>query len=292
MLFYLVIFVGITAISSAAILIKLCSAPAIVIAFYRLAIAAVLMWLITLAKGHSQPEQLKGKLGYLALSGLLLCVHFAAWILSFELTSVLASVTLVSTSPLFVLIGSILFFKKKPEKTIFPPIALATLGAIVISSQENSGNTSLLGNSLALIGAIAMAGYLLIGQKLRSNINIVYYVSIIYTFGALFTLPMILLSGHSLFVYSHNDYFLMLMIALAPQMIGHTAINWALRHISAITVAIIALGEPIVTPVLALFILKENITAIQLTGGTLILTGVIIAAKLEQVYLSKPEEQL
>lgn len=266
---------GLTAISFASILIKLCTAPALIIAFYRLSLAAVFYWGLARIKNRPVWQSLDGKQKKLTvLSGLFLAAHFAFWITSLEYTSVASSVVLVQSAPVFVVIGSMIFLKERPTFLMLIGIAVALAGAIVISAADfRAEHSSLIGNILAMSGALAIAGYLLIGRKLRPRIDTMIYVSVVYTSAAIVTFFLAVLSGNSFFHYNVQTFVFLAAIAFVPQVIGHTSFNWALKYFSAATVSIVALGEPIGASILALIILGERLTLLKILGGGVIIAG-------------------
>ena len=282
MIFYLVIFIGILAVSLAATLIKLCAAPAMVIATYRMLIASAFFVATGLVR-RVNPLARFSKRDFLlaATSGLFLCLHFGTWITSLQYISVANSVVLIATTPVFVGLGAIIFLKEKPTKFLLTGILFTTLGTVIVSFQGLVAATenALLGNVLALIGAFGAAGYYLLGRELRARINTFSYVTVVYSITALFLLLITLQMELPLTGYGGDIYLLLFLIAFVPQVIGHTSFNWALQHVSAATVAVISLGEPLAAPVLAFFILGEEMTTIQLMGGLSILTGVIFALR-------------
>ncbi len=291
MRFFLIVFVGILAISMASILIKLCSAPAMAIASYRLLLAACFFLLVVAVKGRSPMRQYKtGDLKWAAIAGAFLCMHFVTWITSLKYTSVASSVVLVATSPVFVGIGSIFLLGEKLTKWLIAGIALTLTGAIVISTAElQSGDSGMVGNGLAMLGGIGAAGYLLAGRKLRAHIDTVSYVSVVYSLAAVGVIAIAIPMKTNLISYNAQTFGLLFLIAAIPQVIGHTTFNWALQHVSATTVSVLTLGEPIGAPILAFFLFGEKITAIQLFGGMLILTGVVLVLRGES--LSPGESQ-
>lgn len=288
---YLVLLIGILAVSGASILIKLCDAPAMVIASYRLAISSLFFLAIAAAK-KTNPVAVFSRYDFrLAfLSGLFLCLHFATWITSLKFTSVANSVILVCTAPIFVAIGSYLILKERINRAVIVGIAISTVGIITLSFNEpgiaeNAGR----GNALALLGAIGGAGYFVIGRKLRVRIDTLSYVSVVYSVTALLLLTITLLFGFEISGHQPITYLLLFLIALVPQVIGHTSFNWALKYVSATMVALVTLGEPIGASLLAFFILGEKITAFQAIGGSLVLTGVGIAIWSESTQRAKME---
>lgn len=290
MTFYIVVFIGIIAISLASILIKLCDAPAMVIASYRLGFAAVFFLVWYLARRSNPLVHFNRRdLGLAAVSGLFLCLHFATWIASLKYTSVASSVVLVATSPVFVGIGSLLFLKERLTRLLLPGIAITVTGAFIISAgAAGAAESSVFGNTLALCGAIGAAGYYLVGRELRSRIDTAAYVTVVYSITAVLLFLLTAGTNHELFAYTPRIFLLFFLIAFVPQVIGHTSFNWALRHVSAATVSVLALGEPVGAPILAYFILGEKITAIQAFGGILILTGVGLALRGEALARGAP----
>ncbi|MDI7260280.1 MAG: DMT family transporter [Thermodesulfobacteriota bacterium] len=276
---YLFLATGIIAISTASIFIKLCDAPALVIAAYRMTLAS--LFLLPFAgyqrvwKGWNGSE-----LRWLILSGTFLALHFAFWITSLKFTSVASSVVLVSTNPLFVGIGAWLFFKEPVGLNLILGITLSILGSGLISFGDMSiSSDALMGDGLALLGAITASGYLLIGRKMRKGQDLLSYIFPVYSAAAIVLVILSLISQKPFFGFSSSTYLYLFLLALVPQLIGHTTFNWALKYLPAPLVAIAILGEPVGSTILAFFILGEGLTPLKIIGGILIFTGILIALK-------------
>lgn len=271
--------IGLTAISFASIFIKLCDAPSLVIAAYRLTIASVFYIGFTrIRSGSILSAYSKSQLKIALVSGVFLTIHFATWITSLKFTSVASSVVLVQSAPIFVAIGSFIVLREKPSKLMLLGILIALSGSIIISAHDFSlDKNSLVGNLLAVAGAIGAAGYLLAGRRLRADIDTFRYVTAVYSVAAILLLIIAMLSKASLFGYNSKTYLLFLAIGLIPQVVGHTTVNWALKYFTATAVAVIILGEPIGASILALVILGETLSAVKIIGGLIILIGVIMA---------------
>lgn len=274
---------GLLAISSASILIKICSAPALVIATYRLTLASIIFWLFALLRRktifqHYGRPQFLGVL----LAGLFLTLHFATWVSSLKLTSVASSVVLVQSAPIFVALGGVWLLGEKINYKIFAGILLTLAGAVVISVHDlGFGQAQLIGNLLAIGGALGAAGYMLSGRKLRAHLDTLQYVTVAYSITALLLFGVTWLGGYSLFNYDRKTFGLFFAIALVPQVIGHTVFNWALKYFSATTVSIIVLGEPIGASLLAIIFLGENPDGMKIWGGLLIILGVLLVLLFE-----------
>lgn len=278
---YLLLPIGIVAISTASIFIKLCDAPALVIAAYRMTLASLLLLPFAgyrrVWKGWSRNE-----IGWLILSGIFLALHFAFWIASLKFTSVASSVVLVSTNPLFVGLGAWLFFKEPAGKNLILGITLSILGSGVISLGDMSiSSDALMGDGLALLGAITASGYLLIGRKMRKGQDLLSYIFPVYSAAAIVLIILSLISQKPFFGFSSSTYLYLFLLALVPQLIGHTTFNWALKYLPASMVAIAILGEPVGSTILAFFILGEGLTPLKILGGILIFAGILIALKKE-----------
>lgn len=276
---FFVLGIGLIAISFASIFIKLCDAPSLVIAGYRLTIASVFYIGFTrIRSGPILAVYSRSQLKIVLFSGVFLTIHFATWITSLKFTSVASSVVLVQSAPIFVAMGSFIFLRERPSKLMIVGISIALLGSVIISAHDFSlDKNSLVGNLLAVAGAIGAAGYLLAGRKLRAEIDTFRYVTVVYSVAAILLLIIAILSQASFVGYSSKTYILFLAIALIPQVIGHTTVNWALKYFTATAVAVIILGEPIGASILALVILGETLSAVKIIGGLIILTGVTIA---------------
>jgi drug/metabolite transporter (DMT)-like permease len=168
-----------------------------------------------------------------------------------------------------------MFYRERPAPVLIAGVIVATLGAVITGTQtQDAGDASVFGNFLALCGAISVAGYLLLGRQLRSRVDTLSYVTTVYSTAAVLLVILTLLTGDPFTGYSNQTYLLLFLIALVPQVIGHTSFNWSLKHFSAATIAVITLGEPVGASMLAYMLLDEYITLIQLCGGLLILAGV------------------
>jgi len=276
---YIVLAFGVVAVAFAAIFIRLAEAHPLVIATYRLSLASLVLAPIAWFQARHELRKLSRRQLFLAVaSGAFLALHFALWISSLSYTTVTSSVVLVTASPIFVAIASYLLFREKITARVIFGVIMSIVGAIIIGFNNwQLGGTSLQGSILALSGAMAVAGYLLIGRRLRQNMGLLSYVFLTYTSAAIFLLITTLVRGASLTGYSGNTYLMFILLALIPQLLGHSALNWSLRYVPATMVTIAVLGEPVGATILAFFILEEVPAVVELVGGTLILAGIVIA---------------
>ena len=276
---YIILLLGIVVSSSAAILIKLCSAHPFVIAAYRMVIAATVMMPLAIRHHRAATKELfrSQRLPVLA-SGLLLAAHFTSWISSLSHTSVASSAFLVTTNPIFVAIGGWIFLKERLKSRLAIGTVVALAGAFWISYGDvNVESNALLGDVLAICGAIGMSGHLLIGRQLRQHIALTPYIATVYSIAAVTLVAIAFASGQSLTGHTVTNYALFLALAAGPQLVGHTSFNFALKRISPSVLVLLLLLEPISSSALALDILSETPSTATFAGGGIILTGIVFA---------------
>ena len=280
---YLVLALGVFTVAWAAIFIRVAASPPLVTGAYRLTLASLILIPAALSRNGEELRSLNRRdLLLLAASGVFLGLHFATWISSLSYTSVASSVVLVSTTPLFVGFAVHFLFRERVPPLMFVGIALATLGGAVIGWGDfRASGQALWGDLLALVGAVMASAYFLIGRSLRRHLPLLAYVAPTYAVAALVLIVALLLSGQSILGYPARSYGMFVLLAIGPQVIGHSSLNWALRYLSPIFVTVSVLGEPIGSTILAYWVLRERPKALELIGGAVILAGIYVCSRVE-----------
>ena len=265
--------VGVLAVSAAAIFIRLAEAPALAVAFWRCALGVVVLLPPALARRERFPRD--RALWVLVASGVALGAHFGFWIASLDYTSVAASVVLVSNAPVFVAILAYLFLGERTSRLSFFGILVAIVGTVVIAGDDSSGSAALFGNVLAIGGAIAFAVYVLIGRSQRTTggVGVLPYSIVVYASASATLAPAALYAGAPLFGYPGETWLWLWVVALGPQILGHTVLNWALRYVEASVVSGTILAEPVFSALLAWLVLSEKPGLATLLGGVIVLSG-------------------
>lgn len=276
---YLILLIGVLSISTSAIFVKLAGdAPASIIAFYRLAIAIAIMAPYVLWKHFDEIKQTRKKDWLLAtFSGIFLAFHFILWFQSLNYTTVASSVVLVSLQPAFAFIGTYIFFKERfTVGAILSLIITITGSAIIGWGDFQISGLALFGDILALLGALAVTGYFLLGQNLRKRQSLMTYTFIAYGMAAVTLLLYNVSLGYSFTGYSGNQWLIFLALAIIPTFFGHTLFNWTLKWLSTSTISMAVLVEPIGASLLAYWILHESITWTQWLGGSIVIFGLMM----------------
>lgn len=285
---WIVVAVAVLGISIAAPLIRLSRAHPIAIAIWRLAFALVIIGAILVASGEwRQWRRLRARDTAIALgAGGMLALHFWSWNTSLGLTTVAASVVLVNTQPVIVAVLSALWLGESPDRWQWTGIAIAVAGAFILVAGDLdiaavAGRGALLGDVLALAGAVTAALYYLAGRRLRQMLDLWPYVGLVYS-ACLATLIVIAIAiGAPFAVQPPRELAIFAALALGPMMLGHTGFNWALRYLPAYVVTLATLGEPVGATILAAIIpgIDEMPSLLTLVAGAIILAGVVLATR-------------
>lgn len=278
---------SILAISAAAVLFRAADAPPLPASAFRLLFATLMLLPFALWKARRELVALAARdwLG-LVLVGLVLALHFGAWVASLDLTSVAASVVLVTLHPVFVAVLSRRLYGEGVSSRGYVGILLALGGGAIITwGDAQRGSDPLLGDVLALVGAFAAAAYFLAGRGYRQRLSLLAYVTPVYGVAALALLAgsLVLPSPYGGPLTGYDARQLVLFVALAgvPMLLGHTVLNWALRYVSAPVIATTVLGEPVGATLLALAFLREVPAPLTLLGGAIVLAGIALVALAE-----------
>jgi len=284
---YLVLFVGVVSVSFAAIFIRLAEAPPLVIAAYRLTIASLILIPIASTKSVESLKNLSRRdMLLILLSSVFIALHFALWITSLSYTSIASSVILVTCHPAFVAVISYFLWSERLNRLTIGGIVVALIGIVLINyGGFTFGSRAILGDWLALVAGFAMGAYLIIGGQLRARIDILPYLTIIYVGAAIILLIATVSFGYSFTGYSPTTYVMMVLLAIVPQLIGHSCFNLAVRLIPVTFVSVAILGEPVGATLLGYLILSEAPTANEIAGGLLILVGIFTVMRQTPKYL-------
>jgi drug/metabolite transporter (DMT)-like permease len=265
---------AVAAVSFAAPLIKLASAPPLAVSFYRLFFASVATFIFA-----------RGKTGLLigrslqltVLAGVFLGLHFAVWIASLSYTSVMSSVVLVTLQPVLVALVSRLCFGEHISLQGVVGIGLALLGGLALAVFDLGGGvSSLYGDLLAFLGAVFVSLYFLLGRRVRQEVSTLSYTFWAYTVASATLLLLASVLRVPLSGFPGTDWLVFLALALVCTLLGHSVFNWSLAYLSATSVTVAILGEPLGASLWAYLIFGETPEPLQYAAGVLLLSGVCL----------------
>jgi len=274
---YLTLFLGVFALSTSAIFVKLAGAPSSITAFYRLFFALLfLLPLLLLDKASWQDLRSLSRRQWQTglLSGLFLAIHYILWFESLNYTSVASSTVIVTLQPLFSFVGSYFLFKERFSTGAIISSIVALIGSFIIAWGDfQISMQALYGDLLAFIAAGFITAYFFIGQHMRQKLAVVPYSILGYAASAFFLAVYALSQQLSFIDYSQSTWTAFLGIAFISTILGQMLLNWLLKWLSTSVISMSILGETIGTCILAYFILGEIITLRQGIGIIVTLAG-------------------
>jgi drug/metabolite transporter (DMT)-like permease len=297
---YSVLFLGVVCASSGAIFVRLAQADGIgslEIAAYRLLFSTIILVPIIISRYTSEIQAISKSIFLtIILGGCFLAVHFATWITSLQYTSIASSVVFVSSTPIWVCLYTVVVKKEKLSTGLILGLILALVGGAIIAFSDScaftqqglkcsisiTGGKTLIGNGLALVGAVMAAGYLLVGKKVRLKISLTPYIFLVYGIAAiLLTLASLSFSLRMMQVPFQSILWLV-CLAVFPQLVGHTSYNWSLKRFSTAYVSIAMQGEPIGSTLLGILLFKEIPTPVKVLGVIIIMVGIVLVTLQEK----------
>ena len=282
----IVMVIGILGISFSSIFIKYSTGPSAVTAAWRLIWTVLLMSPLTFGKKAVRQELAvlpKKQLGLSMMSGLFLAIHFAFWFESLKQTTVASASSIVSTEVIWVSLGYCLVLKGKLSLRAIGAIAVAFVGSLLIAwSDSGTGGSHLYGDLLALLAALAVAVYVLLGRVVQKTVSTTVYTYVVYSTCALALMGLCLAQSQPLTGHGPSPIVVGLLLAVFSTILGHSIFSWCLKYFTPSFVSAAKLMEPVVASILAVFLFGEIPAVLQLLGGGLILTGLYVYARNEQ----------
>jgi drug/metabolite transporter (DMT)-like permease len=270
-------------------LVRLSQSSALVVASWRLGFSLIIIAIALVITGEWRAlRKVSGReLAIAVMAGIMLALHFWSWNASVKLTSVAASVVLVNTQPIVVALLSVFWLREAPTRRQWIGIAIAMMGALIVASpdlQRGMGDQSgraMLGDGLALLGALTAAIYFVSGRRLRSTLDLWPYVALVY--GACFVvlIALLLVTGAPMTQPPPREIGIFVALALGPMLLGHTGLNWSLKHSPAYVVNLTLLGEPVGATLIAAFLpgIREVPGPAIFVGGAVVFVGVLLTAR-------------
>ncbi len=290
---YLILFTGVVIVSSSSVIIRWTGdVPPTVIAFYRVFISFCLLSIYRLSIKRDVHVLIRNWHWHYLLAGLFLAAHFICWIGSLQLTTIANAIFLESIHPLFGMIVSIIFLKEYPQRNIFVIALLALFGmAVIMYNDIGHIGTHLTGDILALFSALFFSLYILIARLHREEEDFIKYLIYVYGTAAVACAGYIILSTDSFSGYSNNSWLFMVILALGPNLLGHSILNWSSRHLKIFKVNLVILFEPILATLSGIIFLAEYPPANFYPGAIMILAALAFLIWNEQRIIGREKRE-
>jgi len=263
--------------SLSSIIIRFSEAPALVISAYRMLFTCLMLFLPVMINNKDEFQTISKKDFIMCIfSGIFLALHYASWISSIHMTTIANSTVLVACSPMFVALANYFIVKEKFTYKMIAGIVMSLAGTIIIAMGSSGGAKSsmMIGNTLAFLGAIFVAGYLVIGGIVRKNVSAGAYVFIVYLVCAIILFLMCFVTGTPIYPYPAREFLLFIALAFFCSILGHTIYNYLVKYISSTLISVSTLSEPIFASIMAMLFFKEIPSLYTLAGGIIIIAGI------------------
>lgn len=276
--------IAVITLSVPAIFIRLAQTDGLTIAFLRLLAASVILWPIAGRKVLPSWRALNSADRWkVTAAGFFLGMHMFLWVTAVTKTTIASAAFLIITQPIMVAVFAHFLLAERINRWTVFAVGATILGTLLMGGGDlQLGASYLWGDFLALLGAALAGFYLLAGRSVRRKIDILPYITLVYSISALVLLPFALLAGSPLFSLPKTAYFWILMLALIPTLVGHSLFNWALRYLKAFTVNISIVVEPIGATILAWVIFREQPSTLLYPGAILLMVALLLAFRGEK----------
>lgn len=272
--------VAVLGVSLSAPLTAMVTAPILALAFWRNAAGAVAMLPLLLTRDRRVLAGLRWRdLRSSVVAGLFLAAHFAAWLPSLYLTTIGASVALVTTTPIWTALVARLSGVRFPAP-VWWGLALAVGGAALIAGVDVTVSLeALAGDGLALLGAMFAGGYVLAGARARVRLSTSAYTVTAYSTCAVVLALAALVVGAPLTGFGAREWWLIAAITVCAQLLGHTLLNVVLSTVGPTVVSLAVLLEVPGALLVALVLLGQVPPLLALPGMAAVVVGVALVVR-------------
>lgn len=278
-----VVILAVMGVSFSAIFVRLASASSITLAMLRMGITVILLLPLMLTKYFKELRGVKlNTLGACALSGVALGLHFATYFEAIKNTTLASGLTLVNTEVFFIAIMLFVLYREKLSALGIVGVVTAFAGGVIIAGGDflgaAQGKNVMYGDLMAVLSAICMSVYTLIGRKQRQALSALTYCFLVYLAATLTLAAALIFSPAStpLSALTLTDIGCAAGMAVFCTLLGHTIFNWGLKYISALFISTVKLLEPVFSCMLGFFLFAETPALTQALGGAVVIAGIYV----------------
>jgi drug/metabolite transporter (DMT)-like permease len=273
--------VGAACIALSPIFVRLSEAGPTATAFWRVALAVPVLWILFFLKTKTKSQRYSGKWPLLLAAGFAFAGDLGFWHASVKLTSVANSTLLANLASIFVTLAAWIFLRQKPTRLFLAALGAALLGVLLLVNTSLAfSSTGLVGDALGVVTAMFYAGYILAVKALRDRgETTLHLMAVTSTITALFLLPAALASGETLLPATTFGWWILIGLALVSHAAGQGLIAYALAHLPAAFSSVSLLFQPVMAALFAWVLLSEALVPLQIAGGLIVLAGIYLARR-------------
>ena len=272
---------GATCIALSPIFVRLSEAGPTASAFWRVALAVPVLWILYLGKAKPGARRYSGKWPLLLAAGFAFAGDLGFWHTSIKLTSVANSTLLANLASIFVTLAAWIFLRQRPTRVFLAGLAAALLGvALLLHTSLEFSSTGLAGDALGVVTAMFYAGYILAVKGLRDRgETTLHLMAVTTTITAIFLFPVALASGEQMLPLSAFGWWMLIGLALVSHAAGQGLIAYALASLPAAFSSVSLLVQPVMAALFAWLLLSEALAPLQMLGGVIVLAGIYLARR-------------
>jgi len=272
---------GATCIALSPIFVRLSEAGPTATAFWRVALAVPVLWMLYWARPKVGARRYSGKWPLLLAAGFAFAGDLGFWHASVKLTSVANSTLLANLASIFVTLAAWIFLRERPTRLFLGGLAAALAGVgLLVHTSLGFSSTGLLGDALGLVTAMFYAGYILAVKGLRDRgETTLHLMAVTTTITAIFLFPAALASGEQMLPASAYGWWVLIGLALVSHAAGQGLIAYALAHLPAAFSSVSLLFQPVMAALFAWLLLSEGLVPLQVLGGLVVLAGIYLARR-------------
>ena len=270
---------GATFIALSPIFVRLSDVGPTASAFWRVALAAPLLWPLLLLSGGMRQAPISWKL-FLA-AGLAFAGDLAFWHWSIRFTSVANSTLLANLAAPFVTLAVWLFWRQRPSATFAVGLGAALVGvAMLVHTSLAFSSTALVGDAFGVVTALFYAAYILAVKELRDRgAATLFVMAVATTLTAVLLFPVAVASGEALLPASASGWLVLIGLAWISHCAGQGLIAYSLAHLPAAFSSVSLLFQPVMAAIFAWLLLSEPLAPLQMLGGVVVLAGIYLARR-------------
>jgi drug/metabolite transporter (DMT)-like permease len=273
--------VGAACIALSPIFVRLSEAGPTATAFWRVALAVPVLWILFFLKTKAKSQRYSGKWPLLLAAGFAFAGDLGFWHASVQLTSVANSTLLANLASIFVTLAAWIFLRQKPTRWFLAGLGAALLGVLLLVNTSLAfAAAGLVGDAFGVVTAMFYAGYILAVKALRDRgETTLHLMAVTSTITALFLLPAALASGEAMLPATASGWWILIGLALVSHAAGQGLIAYALAHLPAAFSSVSLLSQPVMAALFAWVLLSEALVPLQIAGGLIVLAGIYLARR-------------
>ena len=264
--------------STAVIMIKASNEHPFLVSAYRLLLASFFLSPFFFRELRSSGIRYGWReLGWAALPAAALAIHFMSWVYGARMTPAANASLIANLTPVAMPFYLWMLYRERVSKMELFGTAFTLAGLLILTgsnlrvSQEN-----FIGDLICFGSMLFFAAYLALGRKNGARLSLWLYMVPLYFIAGLICLVSACFFINPIKVYSLSNVLYILGLGLIPTVLGHTILNYAMKHFRGQVVSVTNLSQPVFAGLLGFLIFHEVPSPVFLVAAVVVISGVLI----------------